>query len=39
MGKLVPDIILRRKTIGPIFKFSNSHILLKFIKSVFQDSK
>ena len=43
MGKLVPDIILRRKTSGPISQFSQfsqfSHILLKLIKSVFQDSK
>ena len=40
MGKLVPDIILRRKTSGPVFQFSKfSHILLKLIKSVFQDSK
>ena len=37
MGKLVPDIILRRKTSGPISQFS--HILIKLIKSVFQDSK
>ena len=40
MGKLVPDIILRRITSGPIAQFSQfSHILLKLIKSVFQDSK
>jgi len=40
MGKLVPDIILRLKTSGPIFQFYKfSHILLKLIKSVFQDSK
>ena len=33
MGKLVPDIILRLKTSGPIFQFYKfSHILLKLIK-------
>lgn len=38
MGKLVPDIILRRKTLGPVFQFSKfPHILLKLIKDVFQD--
>ena len=35
MGKLVLDLILRRKTSGPIFQFYKfSHILSKFLASL-----